>query len=120
VLANFVLGSWCGLLTGRWFRDLAPLRLIERRLFEALAPQEMTFGWTIEAQVGAAMFGAAIGVVPAHERQRMAGEQKVSGVTWRRSFLIGVRIFMAGWRARLRYGAAAGAPELVPQSQAGA
>jgi len=28
--------------------------LIESDLFEAIAPQEKTFGWTIEAQVGAA------------------------------------------------------------------
>ncbi|MEP6810412.1 MAG: glycosyltransferase family 2 protein, partial [Chthoniobacterales bacterium] len=89
VVANFLLGTWCGLLTGRWFSDLGPMRLIERRLFEELALQEMTFGWTIEAQVGAARLGAAICEVPAHERARLAGEQKVSGVSWRRSFSIG-------------------------------
>ena len=126
VLANFLLGSWCGVLTGRRFSDLAPLRLIERRLFETLAPREMTFGWTIEPQVGAAMLGAAICEVPAHERVRLAGEQKVSGVTWRRSFSIGCRILMAGWRARVRYarqlraGAGERTPELLTQSQTGA
>ena len=126
VLANFLLGSWCGLLTGRWFNDLAPLRLIERRLFETLALREMTFGWTIEAQVGAALMRATICVVPAHERERLAGEQKVSGVTWRRSFSIGCRILMAGWRARLRYarrlptGASVPTPALMTQSQPGA
>lgn len=127
VLANSFLGAWCGLLTGRWFADLAPLRLIERRLFEALALREMTFGWTIEAQVGAALSEVAICVVEAHERERLAGEQKVSGVTWRRSFSIGCRILAAGWRARLRYArrlpkgvSEPAAPELVPQSQPGA
>ncbi len=103
VVANVSLGGWCGLLSGRWFWDLAPLRLIERRLFEALAPQEMTFGWTIEAQVGAAMRGATICEVAAHERVRLGGEQKVSGVTWRRTFSIGCRILAAGWRARRRF-----------------
>ena len=103
VLANVSLGGWCGLLTGRWFWDLAPLRLIERSLFETLAPQEMTFGWTIEAQVGAAMRGATICEVAAHERARLGGEQKVSGVTWRRTFSIGCRILAAGWRARRRF-----------------
>ena len=103
-----------------------PLRLIERRLFETLSLQEMTFGWTIEAQVGAALRGAAIVEVPAHERERLAGEQKVSGVTWRRSFSIGCRILAAGWRARRRYARGLpaktrkAAPELVPQSQPGA
>lgn len=126
VLANFLLGSWCGLLTGRWFADLGPLRIIERRLFEALALQEMTFGWTIEAQVGAALREATIVEVPAHERARLAGEQKVSGVTWRRSFSIGCRILAAGWRARRRYARGLPAtthepaPELVVQSQSGA
>lgn len=124
VVANFLLGFWCRILTGRRFTDLAPLRLIERRLFEALALQEMTFGWTIEAQIRAAMLRATIYEVPAHERERLAGEQKVSGVTWRRSFTIGCRILGAGWRTR--FGAVrplparAGTPELLPQSQPGA
>ena len=103
VLANLTLGFWCGLLTGRWFSDLAPLRLIDRHLFEALDLREMTFGWTIEAQVGAAMFGENICEIRATERDRLAGEQKVSGVTWRRTFSIGCRIIAAGWRARGRY-----------------
>ena len=103
VLANLSLGWWCGLLTGRWFTDLAPLRLIGRKLFAALALREFTFGWTIEAQIGAAMFGANICEVPAHERARVAGEQKVSGVTWRRTCSIGCRIIAAGWRSRRRY-----------------
>ena len=126
VLANFLLALWCGVLTGRWFTDLAPLRLIDRRLFEAIAPNEMRFGWTIEAQVGAAMFGAAIAEVPAHERRRLAGEQKVSGVNWRRTFSIGCRILTAGWRARVRFARQAGrivrpaATELIAHSQPGA
>ena len=102
VLANFILGLWCGLLTGRWFTDLAPLRLIDRELFNTIAPREMTYGWTIEAQIGAAMLEAKICEVPARERPRIAGEQKVSGVTWRRTFSIGCRILAAGLRARLR------------------
>lgn len=107
VLANFALGLWCGMLTRRWFTDLAPHRLIARDLFETIAPREMTFGWTIEAQIAAAMLGARIVEVPAHERKRIAGEQKVSGVTWSRTFRIGCRIVAAGWRTRLRLHAAA-------------
>jgi glycosyltransferase involved in cell wall biosynthesis len=103
VIANFGLALWCGLLAGRWFRDLAPLRLIDRELFEAIAPREKTFGWTIEPQIVAARLGAAICEVPACERPRLAGTQKVSGVTWRRTFLIGCRILAAGFRARLRF-----------------
>lgn len=122
VLANLSLASWCGVLTRRWFTDLAPLRLIERELFQAIDPREMTFGWTIEAQVGAAMLGAAISEVPAHERPRLAGQQKVSGVTWRQTFSIGCRIVAAGNRARLRFGRAGGAvavdTELITPSPA--
>ncbi len=103
VVANFALALWCGLLAGRWFKDLAPLRLIDRELFEAIAPREKTFGWTIEPQVAAARLGATICEVPARERPRLAGKQKVSGVTWQRTFSIGCRILAAGWRARMRF-----------------
>ncbi|MEP6698987.1 MAG: glycosyltransferase [Verrucomicrobiota bacterium] len=103
VIANFALALWCGVLAGRWFTDLAPLRLIGRDLFEAIAPREKTFGWTIEAQVAAAKLGAAICEVQASERPRLAGQQKVSGVTWRRTIAIGGRIFAAGWRTRRRW-----------------
>jgi hypothetical protein len=103
VIANFAVALWCGILAGRWFRDLAPVRLIERNLFEAIAPREMTFGWTIEAQIAAARLGAAICEVPASERPRLAGQQKVSGVTWQRTFMIGCRILAAGLRTRARF-----------------
>ncbi len=103
VIANFALALWCGLLAGRWFKDLAPLRLIDRELFEAIAPAEKKFGWTIEPQIAAARLGATICEVPASERPRLAGKQKVSGVTGRRTFSIGCRILAAGWRARLRF-----------------
>jgi glycosyltransferase involved in cell wall biosynthesis len=111
VIANFALALWCGLLAGRWFKDLAPLRLIDRELFEAIAPREKTFGWTIEPQVAAARLGAAICEVPASERPRLAGAQKVSGVTWWRTFSIGCRILRAGLRARVRF---RGRPSVEP------
>lgn len=100
VLANAVLGLWAGLLSGRRFSDLGPLRMISRSLFEKIAPQEMTFGWTIEAQVAAAKLGATICEIPVQERRRVGGEQKVSGVTWRRTFSIGCQIVAAGYRTR--------------------
>jgi len=123
VVANLALGLWCGLLSGRWFRDLGPLRLIERRLFETIAPREMTFGWTIEPQVIAAMSGATICEIPARERDRFGGEQKVSRVSWRRTFHIGCQIVAAGLRAHLRVRrkatvpAEVSSPDLLAQSQ---
>ncbi|MEO7167328.1 MAG: glycosyltransferase [Spartobacteria bacterium] len=98
VFANAGLGLWAGLLGGRAFTDLGPLRMISRRLFEKIAPQEMTFGWTIEAQVAAAKLGATICEIPVNERRRIAGRQKVSGVNWWRTLSIGGQIFAAGAR----------------------
>ena len=102
VLANRVLGAWCGWLTGRRFRDIGPLRLIERGLFHRLRLREWTFGWTMEAQVVAARLGAIMTEVPVRERPRLAGEQKVSKVNWRRTLFIGWQIALAGWRAGRR------------------
>jgi hypothetical protein len=100
LVANAALGLWCGVLCGRPFSDLGPLRMIDRRLFEKIAPQEMTFGWTIETQVAAARLRAAICEIPANERRRIGGQQKVSGVTWQRTLSIGCQIVAAGHRTR--------------------
>ncbi len=101
-LANRVLGAWCGLLTGRWFRDLGPFRLVERGFFERLALHEWTYGWTIEAQILAVRLGERCPEVPVVERARVAGKQKVSGVSLGRTLRIGAQIFAAGWRAARR------------------
>jgi hypothetical protein len=98
VIANTGLGLWCGMLSRRCFSDLGPLRLISRNLFEQIAPREMTFGWTIEVQIAAAKLGAVICEVPVTERRRIAGRQKVSGVTWRQTLAIGCKIVAAGYR----------------------
>lgn len=103
LVANAALGLWCGALCGRPFSDLGPLRVIGRRLFEKIALQEMTFGWTIEAQIAAVRLGAAIYELPVSERRRIAGEQKVSGVTWRRTLAIGGQIVAASLRTRRIY-----------------
>ncbi len=117
VVANAALAAWCALLSGRCFKDLAPLRLIDRVLFHSIAPQEMTYGWTIEAQIAAAKLKASICQVSAGERRRLAGQQKVSGVTWRRTALIGCRIVAAGYRTwkRMRQHETASAAIPVPE-----
>ena len=102
LLANRLLGAWCWWLTGRWFHDIGPLRLIERRLFHRLGLREWTFGWTIEAQIAAAFHGTALVEIPVRERPRLAGEQKVSKVNWRRTLFIGYQIALAGWRTHGR------------------
>ena len=102
VLANRLLGAWCGLLTRRSFHDIGPLRLIERGLFHQLNLREWTFGWTMEAQVVAARLGSKMIEISVRERRRLAGRQKVSKVSWRRTLSIGWQIALAGWRARHR------------------
>ena len=98
--ANRFFGFFCGLLTGRFFSDLGPLRIIDRRVFGALALSEGTYGWTIEAQVRAARLGVKIVEVSVKERRRVAGEQKVSHVSWMRTWSVGLQILAAGVRAR--------------------
>ena len=101
-VANLVLGAWCGLLTGRFFFDLGPFRLIERHLFREFELGELTYGWTIEPQILAAQRRVPMIEVSVRERARLAGEQKVSGVSIRRTISVGLQILAAGWRARLR------------------
>lgn len=103
--ANALLGLWTGLLTGRFFWDLGPHRLISREIFHQMRLSERTYGWTIEAQIRAAQLGARIREIPVAERRRSAGEQKVSRVHWRHSLAVGLEIFRSGWRVagRERY-----------------
>lgn len=100
ILANRALGFWCMCLTGRYFADIGPLRLIDRHLFEKMQLREWTYGWTIEAQIRAVMLGARTCEVPVRERRRLAGEQKVSRVSWQHSLRVGLQILAAGWRTR--------------------
>ena len=100
VVANRAYGFLVGLLTGRFFSDLGPLRLIERDLFHAMALREWTYGWTIEAQIRAVQLGANIVEIPVRERSRIAGEQKVGRVSWTRTLSVGMKIAVAGVRSR--------------------
>lgn len=97
-LPNLMLGVWCRLMGGKFLHDLGPLRLIDREIFEKMALRELTWGWTIEAQIRAAQLGVEIETIPVEERSRVAGEQKVSGVSMRRSAKIGLKIAAAAWR----------------------
>ena len=108
IFANRVFGFLVGILTGRFFTDLGPLRFIERELFHALALREMTYGWTIEAQIRAVLLGAKIAEIPVRERPRMAGAQKVGRVSTRQTLSIGMQIAMAGVRTRYRASGGAG------------
>ena len=102
--SNVLLGAWAGLLCGRWYSDLGPYRLIARELLETMTPRETTWGWTIEPQILATRLGAKVAQVRVSERPRIAGEQKVTGVSILHSVSIGLAIARAGWRCRFRAG----------------
>lgn len=101
-LPNLILGLACASLGGQFFHDLGPLRLIERNLFRRMNLQEMVWGWTIEAQIRSAQLGERISTVRISERPRQGGEQKVSGVSLKRSTKIGWEILKAAWRTSRR------------------
>lgn len=102
IAANVVLGLWTSALTGELFLDLGPYRVIGRELFERMNQRELGWGWTIESQILAARLGAKIAHVPVGERNRIAGRQKVSGVSLPQTLKIGFEIARAGWRVASR------------------
>lgn len=102
---NLILGVAGLMLTGRFRHDLGPLRLIEGDFFQALDLREMTWGWTIEAEVKASRMGVVAETIPVSERPRLKGEQKVSGVSLGQSLRIGGQMLKAGIRARFCWGA---------------
>lgn len=99
-LPNLVLGLAGFFLTGRFYHDLGPLRLIEFEFFNHIALRELTWGWTIEAEVKASQKGVRVETLAVVERERLAGVQKVSGVSMWKSAHIGVHILAAGLRVR--------------------
>ncbi|MEM7015417.1 MAG: glycosyltransferase [Verrucomicrobiota bacterium] len=102
IAANVVLGIWTTMLCRHLYLDLGPYRIISRELYERMNQQELTWGWTIESQILAARLGASIAHVPVDERKRIAGQQKVSGVSWRQTLEIGKAIAAAGFRVAHR------------------
>jgi hypothetical protein len=100
VLSNLVLGAWASLLSGYLYSDLGPQRLISARLMQCwqqLGP-DTHWGWTIEPQIIAPMLSMNVETLCTIERPRVAGEQKVTGVSWRQSLRIGKLIMQKGWR----------------------
>ncbi len=98
-LANLLLGAWATLLSGHVYADLGPFRVVDRQLLEKMAPKELTWGWTIEQQILAPKLGARISTVRVGERPRLAGVQKISGVSLRQTLQIGWEIAKAGIRS---------------------
>lgn len=98
---NVLLGAWAGVLSGRFYRDLGPFRLMDRKVFERIGARETEWGWTIEPQVIAPRLGVRVVEVNVTERPRIAGEQKVTGVSLAHTLHIGLEIMRAAWRSRM-------------------
>lgn len=97
---------------GQQYRDLGPLRLIRRSLYDRIAMRDRGFGWTIEMQVRAVECGARIVELPVGYRRRQGGRSKISG-TIKGSVQAGTIILSTlarlAWRqipARLRWAGA--------------
>ncbi len=99
---NRLLGAGCGLLAGRTFSDLGPFRLITNQLHTAIAPRELTYGYTAESQIVAPRLGAACEEIAVRERRRSAGKQKISGVNPATTLKVGGEILLAALRTRVR------------------
>jgi glycosyltransferase involved in cell wall biosynthesis len=110
VACNLLLGAWAGILAGTGYADLGPYRLISARLMRAWQAMEPdgAWGWTIEPQVLAPFLKLKVESFAVYERPRIAGEQKVTGVSLRHSWRIGKAIFTSAWRMWQRAHAAPG------------
>jgi len=100
--SNRFLGFWSGCLSSHRFSDLGPFRLIDSRLYHRMQLQEMQYGFTIESQVLAPYFSPHLKETPVHERPRLAGKQKISGVHLGKTLRVGAEIMAAACRTRWR------------------
>lgn len=74
-------GLACWLIHHLWghrYTDLGPFRAIRREALLALAPRELTYGWTVEMQIRAITAGLRVAEVPVDYRRRI-GRSKISG-----------------------------------------
>ncbi len=75
---------------GYKFTDLGPLRVVSLPALEKLNMQDRNYGWTIEMQAKALLYGLAVGEVPVSYKLRI-GKSKISG-TIKGSVLAGAKI----------------------------
>lgn len=71
----------CWLMQRLWgvrYTDLGPFRLIRYNLLRSIQMADRNFGWTIEMQIKAAVWGARIVELPVPYRRRI-GRSKISG-----------------------------------------
>lgn len=93
VAGNGLVALLLRLLYGVPISDPGPFRAVRSAVFQALALQDMTYGWPVETIVRAARRGYRVREVPVSYRPRI-GTSKISG-TVRGSMLAGYRMLRA-------------------------
>ncbi len=76
---NRVVAGLLRLLYGVQVTDLGPYRAIRRDLLQALAMQEMTYGWPVEMMIKTAQRGGVLVETPVSCQPRTGGISKVGG-----------------------------------------
>jgi hypothetical protein len=76
---NGLAGSLIGVLFGKRFQDLGPLRLVRRSALDRIGMEDRGFGWTVEMQAKAAWLGLRCRELPVRYHPRRAGRSKISG-----------------------------------------
>lgn len=79
-IGNWIAGLVIYWMSGVRFTDLGPFRAIRYQDLQALAMEEMTYGWTVEMQIKAVKAGLRCREVPVSYRKRV-GSSKVTGTT---------------------------------------
>ena len=91
---NWLSISLIGKLTGHYYVDLGPLRALKPATFHKLQMEDTTWGWNVEMQIKAVMFGLRIFELESSYQPRKHGQSKISG-NLLGSLRAGVRIIYA-------------------------
>jgi glycosyltransferase involved in cell wall biosynthesis len=99
-------GNWlaCALIRLFWgvrYTDLGPYRAISARALDTIHMQDRAYGWTVEMQLKAILFGLRTVEVPVSYHKRI-GVSKISG-TMRGTFLAGRAILGAIFQTAVRH-----------------
>jgi glycosyltransferase involved in cell wall biosynthesis len=77
-------GTWFAVravnfLWGSDYSDMGPFRCISKTSLERIGMSDQTWGWTIEMQILAQVYGLRVKEVPVSWQKRIAGVSKISG-----------------------------------------
>jgi len=78
IFGNWLSSQLVGLLWRQKISDLGPFRAIRYSSLQALGMEDKSFGWTIEMQVKAILYGMNVGEYSVDSKVRI-GQSKISG-----------------------------------------